>query len=214
VATYVALLQARTEAGRLVPGPVLARRVKGARSDAEVYSALRILSDAGCVETPARRGACRVRWIAGRRRVRELVAGEGDLSEGARATMRELAAASAGASRRLVQLPLRRLARSCGGEPREARAALDELQAAGILGWRDGGRGGGYSIQEPARDPEALPVDWARIAARRAFDLRKLKRMEGYAFSTGCRRRYVLRYFGEDGSAGRCGGCDRCGVRS
>jgi ATP-dependent DNA helicase RecQ len=43
------------------------------------------------------------------------------------------------------------------------------------------------------------------------MELRKLKRMEGYAYRRGCRRRYLLDYFGEHSGRSRCGGCDRCG---
>lgn len=39
--------------------------------------------------------------------------------------------------------------------------------------------------------------------------IRRLEQMRGYAETRGCRREYLLRYFGDDYS-GPCGNCDRC----
>jgi ATP-dependent DNA helicase RecQ len=44
---------------------------------------------------------------------------------------------------------------------------------------------------------------------RSALD--KVRAVQRYARASGCRRRALLRYFGEDAPA-RCGSCDRCGV--
>jgi superfamily II DNA helicase RecQ len=41
--------------------------------------------------------------------------------------------------------------------------------------------------------------------------LDKVDAVQRYARSRGCRRRALLRYFGEDAPQ-RCGSCDRCGV--
>ena len=53
-------------------------------------------------------------------------------------------------------------------------------------------------------------MNWDRIDLLRALELRKLKRMEGYAFNRTCRRRYLLNYFGEDAPRRVCGKCDQC----
>lgn len=45
-----------------------------------------------------------------------------------------------------------------------------------------------------------------RIIADRA----KLDAMAGYALSPGCRRHFILRYFGDTNAPSRCGTCDNC----
>jgi ATP-dependent DNA helicase RecQ len=63
----------------------------------------------------------------------------------------------------------------------------------------------------PAADP---PEDALRAAAeaaekRRSFDRSRVEMMRGYAEHDGCRRAYVLSYFGEP-FAPPCGRCDNC----
>ncbi len=55
-------------------------------------------------------------------------------------------------------------------------------------------------------DPDAR--GWAAVRRRQRAARRRLRVMEQYASGRSCRRRLLLRYFGE--AAGRCGGCDRC----
>ena len=111
-----------------------------------------------------------------------------------------------------LRLSQRELARWAGGDFGVARQALDALQQEGMIGWRDGGGGdgAGYAIRDRALAVEDLPVDWEKLETRREFDLLKLRMMEKYAFGRGCRRRYLLRYFGESFGKRSCAGCDRC----
>ncbi len=232
LSTYRALRDAFRSEG----GPVTPRRfasgVSGMKSDREVYSALRILSDAEAIEDTRARRDCVVRWIASPGRVQELV-GEGNGRDGQTdrhphgpvlgsgrgsrpvepylwPVLAGLARASAGGERRLLRLSRRDVARWAGGSFAAARRTLDALQLAGLLGWRDDGEQSGYVPVQPDLPTSELPVDWERLASRRTLELRKLRRMERYAYQGGCRRRYLLRYFGEDFERWRCGGCDRC----
>jgi ATP-dependent DNA helicase RecQ len=56
--------------------------------------------------------------------------------------------------------------------------------------------------------PERGHVDWAPVRRRRREAARRIDAMVAYAQATHCRRRVLLRWFGE--SIDRCGGCDRC----
>ncbi|NIR46220.1 MAG: RecQ family ATP-dependent DNA helicase [Gemmatimonadetes bacterium] len=214
-AAYRALLDACTAEGGPVPPLNFVARVKGLKSEGELTSALRILNDAGCIENAGAAADCAARWIATPERVEEIVADPGDSSEfsespAVMAALNGLARISRSGRRRSFRVSLRDVARWLDADIAEARAALDALQRAGLIGWRDEARSSTYRPTRPAQSPDELTVDWERIARLRELDLQKLKRMEGYAFSRGCRRRYLLRYFGE--TAGwKCGACDRCG---
>ena len=216
-AVYKALAKAtQSNGGPALPGR-LTTQVKGIKSEREVESALRILAQSGAVDDAARRRSCSVRWIATPEVVRRAMeSGAGDamssLPVEAAAMLERLARASGGGERLRLRLSQRELARWAGGDFGVARQALDILQQEGMIGWRDGGGGygAGYAIRDRALAVEDLPVDWEKLETRREFDLLKLRRMEKYAFGRGCRRRYLLRYFGESFGKRSCAGCDRC----
>jgi ATP-dependent DNA helicase RecQ len=211
--TYRALGDAVRSFGGPVTPARFAHRVSGIKSEREVYSALRILSDSGVVEDVGTRRGLVIRWIASAEHIRELLKngtrGAGD-SDGAGHVLQALARASAGGVRRVFRLSPRELARSCGGDFRAARQALADLQANGIVGWREHGPSSGYQPRDARQRPDAIPVNWDRVRELRSLELRKLKRMEAYAYRRGCRRRYLLSYFGEETTAWRCSACDRC----
>jgi ATP-dependent DNA helicase RecQ len=85
---------------------------------------------------------------------------------------------------------------------------LTSLQSRQFLTWER--IGGGMRLTNPKAPLSAFPVDWAAIDRRRRADLAKLDAMQKYAYTTGCRRAFVLRYFGDEASRGTCGGCDNC----
>ena len=212
LSAYRALCEAAGSNGSSVSPARFAARVKGAKSKQEVYSAMRILADYGAVEDVGKRRGCIVRWIATPERIRVLLDNENGAGEMPHVipVLEGLFRASAGGERRHLRFSRREMARWCGVDFVTARDALDALQSIGVLGWRDEGRTSGYLPTNGTLPRDRLPVDWMRVVARRNLELSKLKRMESYAYQRGCRRRYLLRYFGEDPGRGRCDSCDRC----
>jgi ATP-dependent DNA helicase RecQ len=85
---------------------------------------------------------------------------------------------------------------------------MDRLAALGLVDWRPRGIGARYTLQAPF-DAPGHGVDWEAEKRKHRHDLEKLRRMQAYAYQRGCRRRYVLQYFGES-APWRCGRCDRC----
>ncbi len=69
------------------------------------------------------------------------------------------------------------------------------------------------SIERLRRElaPDRRPVDWSGVRRRRREAEGRIAVMERYATSGTCRRRTLLRYFGE--RLPRCTGCDVCGRR-
>jgi ATP-dependent DNA helicase RecQ len=70
--------------------------------------------------------------------------------------------------------------------------------------------GGGFRLDARSRDAAWLPVDWRALERRRQADLARLDAMQRYAQARGCRRGFVLRYFGDPDARSSCGACDRC----
>ncbi len=101
--------------------------------------------------------------------------------------------------------------RTAGGKA-PLESAIDYLLKAGYL----------YYTEEPmlrARDPRCdndgvrlPPLDAKALAHRASTEHKKLRNMVRYAYGAGCRRRYLLDYFGDEQAAdmGSCGSCDVC----
>ena len=85
---------------------------------------------------------------------------------------------------------------------------LSSLQSRQFLTWER--IGGGTRLTNPSAPLSSFDVEWAVLDRRRRADLAKLDAMQKYAYTTGCRRAFVLRYFGDEAGRGTCGGCDNC----
>jgi ATP-dependent DNA helicase RecQ len=88
----------------------------------------------------------------------------------------------------------------------QVTAALRGLEDRGVLQYSAPERAGGVEL---LRSGEKLSIDEDAIRRRRERELLKLQRMVDYAYS-GCRRRYILDYFGDTAPYERCGDCDAC----
>ena len=94
--------------------------------------------------------------------------------------------------------------------PRPATLALARLVDVGAAGWSaDGGVrwSGAHSVAD------ALRASDGETAREREIERSRLEMMRRYAEHTGCRRSFLLTYFGQD-YRGPCGRCDNDRVRS
>ena len=96
------------------------------------------------------------------------------------------------------------LAAVCGAHPADAQAALKLLEAAGHLARR----GQDFSVVTP--EVEEPSVDFELAATRVAHERQMLDRMVRFCDTEGCRRRNLLRYFGDPAAPLSCPACDRC----
>jgi ATP-dependent DNA helicase RecQ len=137
--------------------------------------------------------------------------------------------------RRVLRRVHATLARACGpdatvhaDDPRlhELEGALGEwlegagtgpvaaLERAGAVHLLDpveaGGRAPGSAGRPAPRVGVRRGIDLALVLRLRSCALAKVEAVQEYARGSGCRRRSLLRYFGEETSE-RCGSCDRCG---
>ena len=183
----------------------LAAALPGKVSDREVESALRLLVQAGALQGVSESGGrVQVRLLATPDRIkRELGDGEALCLELLRALWRVAGETlNDGAT-----IDLDRLPPVFGGVIR-AMSLLDQLQARQFVEWQR--VGGGDRVTDMRRPLSAYPLDWAALDRRRKAELSKLDSMQQYAYASGCRRGFVLRYFGDPAAGKDCGGCDNC----
>jgi ATP-dependent DNA helicase RecQ len=182
----------------------LAARAGGVR-DREVESAIRILAHAGVlhVDSPTT-SRIWVRLLATPERLRAELAG-GDPVE--RDLLRALWRVVRARLYDGVVIDPGGLPPGFGGSAGVA-PILDRLQARQLVLWER--TGGGIRLSSGSLPVSDLPIDWAGLERRRAADLAKLDAMQRYAYTTGCRRSFLLRYFGDPAAARSCNGCDVC----
>jgi ATP-dependent DNA helicase RecQ len=183
----------------------IAASLPGKVSDREVESAIRVLVKAGALRSDhATGGRIYLRLLATPDRIKR------ELTEGRGLELGLLRALWRIAGERLhdgAELDLDALPSGLGGSV-AAMALLDTLQREQFVEWER--LGGGDRVTDPSKAITAFNVDWAGLERRRKGELAKLESMQGYAYATGCRRGYVLRYFGDPAAGKDCGGCDNC----
>ncbi len=186
-----------------VPIPEFANTFPGMKGDRQVYSALRILQDYGLVrQSPAGSASLRVRLIATPQRItREL----GASREAELALLRQLWKAGGGeAVYRGVDLEWRDL-----GPRNRVADLLDSLEAEGFVEW-SAWSGEGVVVLDRSTPVQRLAIDWHGLEAKKKRDTRKLQEIQRYAYHEGCRRGFILRYFGDAAAMDACGACDNC----
>ncbi len=103
-----------------------------------------------------------------------------------------------------ISMGERQLATALSASPIQVGSALKHLERAGHLLRTPRG----FALVEGGAAAAELRVDFEMIGERRERELSMLRRMTGYAYHTGCRRAYLLGYFGDRPSS--CSGCDVC----
>ena len=172
---------------------------RGELKEREVESALRILTQSGAVLNElASATQLFVRLLATPLRIKS------ELGEGFEAE-RELLRAiwrvgGANCVRRHCDRPQCVRARVSGGAS-GISALLDSLQDRQFLVWERSG--GGLRVPDLRRPFAALRINWEQLDRRRAGDMGKLEAMQKYAYTSGCRRGFLLRYFGDPAASHR-----------
>jgi ATP-dependent DNA helicase RecQ len=87
-------------------------------------------------------------------------------------------------------------------------ASLDRLASRQFVVWERSG--GGLRLLQPGAPLTRFTIDWSTIDRRRQADMAKLDAVQRYAYARGCRRGFVLRYFGDPAARATCDGCDNC----
>jgi ATP-dependent DNA helicase RecQ len=194
----------RSGAVSLEPGAIAAA-LPGKVGDREVESALRLLIQAGALRSdPETGGRVFVRLLATAERIKRELGADRALELG---LLRTLWRVGGDALYDGVPVDLDGMPPGFGGAV-GTMPLLAQLERAQFLEWHR--LGGGDHVTDPRRPLSAYPLDWAALDRRRKNELSKLDAMQQYAYATGCRRGFVLRYFGDPAAGKDCGGCDNC----
>jgi ATP-dependent DNA helicase RecQ len=178
---------------------------RGQLKEREVESALRILVQSGSVVNElASATQLYVRLLATPLRIKSEL-GEGFEAE--RDLLRAIWRVGGASSYDGITVDPNSFAPGLGGAQGIA-ALLDALQERQFIVWERSG--GGLRIPDVRRPFSALRINWEQLDRRRAGDMGKLDAMQKYSYTNGCRRGFLLRYFGDPAASNSCTGCDIC----
>jgi ATP-dependent DNA helicase RecQ len=203
---YERVLRTADKSGavHLEPGEI-AGSLPGKVSDREVESALRLLIQAGAIRSePESGGRVFVRLLATADRIKRDLGAADAMKLG---LLRALWRVAGDGLYDGAPIDLDGLPPGFGGAA-GAMPVLDALEGAQFLEWHR--LGGGDHVTNAKRPLSAYPLDWATLDRRRKAELAKLEAVQQYAYARGCRRGFVLRYFGDPAAGRDCGGCDNC----
>ncbi|MDQ2929830.1 MAG: ATP-dependent DNA helicase [Gemmatimonadota bacterium] len=178
---------------------------RGQLKEREVESALRILVQSGSVVSElASATQLFVRLLATPLRIKSEL-GEGFEAE--RDLLRAIWRVGGASCYDGITVDPNGFAPGLGGQAGVA-SLLDALQDRQFIVWERSG--GGHRVPDIRRPFSALRISWEQLDRRRAGDMGKLDAMQKYSYTTGCRRGFLLRYFGDPAASNSCTGCDIC----
>ena len=183
----------------------IAAVMRAKTSAREVESALRVLTQAGAYRNePEGSARVSVRLLATPERIKRELGGGPSLELG---MLRAMWRVAGSALARGAAIDLDGLPPGLGGAS-QAMPILDTLQSRQFLTWSR--MTSGRRLTDARAPLDRFPIDWSLLDRRRRADLAKLDAVQQYAYLSGCRRGYVLRYFGDPAASTSCAGCDNC----
>src|SRR5512140_1070724 len=183
----------------------IASAARGQLKEREVESALRILTQSGSIVNElASATQLFVRLLATPLRIKSEL---GDGFEAERELLRAIWRVGGASCYDGVTIDPNGFAPGLGGTF-AIPTLLDSLQDRQFIVWERSG--GGFRVPDVRRPFSALRISWDQLDRRRAGDMGKLEAMQKYAYTTGCRRGFLLRYFGDPAASNSCAGCDIC----
>ncbi|HEY9479400.1 MAG TPA: HRDC domain-containing protein, partial [Gemmatimonadaceae bacterium] len=183
----------------------IAAATRGSVKEREAESALRVLVQGGAiVSEPATATRIWVRLLATPERIKsELGAG----SEVERDLLRALWRAVGSRIQTGATIDPAGLPPGFGGAG-GVSTMLEALQARQFVVWER--TGGGLRLTDTRAPLSRFSVDWDSLDRHRRSDMEKLDAIQRYAYTNGCRRGFLLRYFGDPAAMRSCDGCDIC----
>ncbi|MCF8240480.1 MAG: RecQ family ATP-dependent DNA helicase [Melioribacteraceae bacterium] len=110
----------------------------------------------------------------------------------------------------LCPVNLEKFKETFGGSLTAVKEALVVLSGYGLIDYQKPADSPTVSLLVERQRTTDLKLDFKKLARRKLLQEEKLQKMQDFVFSTNCRFKYILEYFGEDVNDYRCKRCDNC----
>ncbi len=187
----------------------LLKDISGKVNEMAISSILRILDEAGIIERLSERShKASLLMLKNADEALDTLGPRAEIQRMVLATMIDIYDQALRAG---IQFHPDRLAVQCQIPKDSLMRSIKTMESKGILEYRAPFRGRGIRLIQRGLEPFNLPVDFESLEQQAEREYQRLKKMEGYAFSNGCRPRYLLKYFGDTETLqAQCGTCDVC----
>lgn len=182
----------------------LKQRIPDAKSERTISAALRLLEEAGHVMRGGR--------LDNPANFRQLLEPKKGSRAAAQKLLGKLIKVYGQRFREGFSETLPELAYQTGTGVEALRKHLPALRDGGYISYRAPFSGRSLMVLEPRVPISELRVDYSELEERRRRDMERLQLVINFAFSTRCRRAYILEYFGAPFKE-NCSNCDVCTPR-
>lgn len=185
---------------------------QAAISEGRLVSSLEILERAEIVELSRRNASTQIKFIATMDELRYFL--QNTTEERRTALTAILKQVSADAFRRPVELDIAQTMIKFNIHQKELEDILKTLSILRFIEFENGSMAGEIKLLETSKTALASKINYDELKEKRKIAISKLNNVINYAYTTNCKRNYILDYFRDDSYNSICGRCSSCKSRS
>jgi len=208
---FITLISCADQSKR-VALPVAELANQAAISEGRFASSLEILERAGIIELSRRNVAAQIKFLATTEEVRNFL--QNTTQERRDALTAILKQVSAEAFRRPVELDVGQIMVKFNIHQKILEDTLKTLSILRFIEYENGSLAGEIKLLETSKAVLASKINYEEIQERRKIAISKLNNVINYAYTTNCKRNYILDYFRDDSYTSICGRCSSCRSKS
>ncbi len=208
---FITLISCADQSKRIAM-PIAELANQAAISEGRFVSSLEILERAGIIELSRRNVAAQIKFLATTEEVRNFL--QNTTEERRDALTAILKQVSAEAFRRPVELDVGQILMKFNIQQKTFEDTLKTLSILHFIEFENGSLVGEIKLLGTSKIALASKINYEELQERRKIAISKLNNVINYAYTTNCKRNYLLDYFRDDSYSSICGHCSSCTNRS
>ena len=208
---FITLISCADQSKRIAL-PVAELANQAAISEGRFASSLEILERAEIIELSRRNASAQIQFLATMDEVRNFL--QNTTEERRTALTAILKQVSAEAFRRPVELDIAQTIMKFNVHQKTLEDTLKTLSVLRFIEFDNGSLAGEIKLLETSKAVLANKINYNELLERRKIAFSKLNNVINYAYTTNCKRNYILDYFRDDSYSSTCGRCSSCTSKS
>ncbi|MCX8055579.1 MAG: RQC domain-containing protein, partial [Ignavibacteria bacterium] len=208
---FITLISCADQSKRIAL-PVAELANQAAISEGRFASSLEILERAEIIELSRRNASAQIQFLATMDEVRNFL--QNTTEERRTALTAILKQVSAEAFRRPVELDIAQTIMKFNVHQKTLEDTLKTLSVLRFIEFDNGSLAGEIKLLETSKAVLANKINYNELQERRKIAFSKLNNVINYAYTTNCKRNYILDYFRDESYSSTCGRCSSCTSRT